>query len=872
MKYFFILICFFVAVSLHAQNTSPTFTTAHFKVFGACEQCKDRIEKAAKIKGVKSVDWNVDTKQLTLEYNTAVASLEKVQNRIVAVGHDLIDKKAKDLVYTQLPACCHYREMETMMTEIKADSLQPDKTTVISNLSNTTTSVATNPASHMIKGLVVEADAKGKFNPLINASVVWLGTNSGVLTDSTGIFQIKHTGNNSRLVISYTGYKADTVTVVTMDELKVVLASNHQLKEVTVTNRQRASYISTVSTIRVEQMTGKELLKAACCNLSESFETNPSVDVSYNDAVTGSKQIQLLGLSGNYTQLTVENLPGPRGIATPLGLNSVSGPWIESIQLTKGVGSVANGFESIAGQINVELKKPENSEQLLANAYVNDFGKTDLNLNLSTKISKKWSAGLLLHDDFLHNKNLDFNNDGFRDLPTGNQLSLVNRYKYDDSKGLLAQFGFKVLKDDRTGGQTAFDPAKDKATTNHYGLGINTERYEGFAKIGYVFPQQKYKSIGLQLAAISHTQNSYFGLTTYNAKQESFYGNLIYQSIINTTEHKFRTGLSFQYDKYNEDFKTNIYKRTEIVPGAFFEYTFTPSDKFSAVAGFRVDNNNLYGSFITPRLNIRYEPVKGTVFRASAGRGQRTANIFAENMSVFVSARQVNILSTNTGNAYGLQPEVAWNKGISVDQKFRLFTNDAMLSLDYFRNDFTNQVVVDLENVQQVKFYNLQGKSYSNSFQAELSIVPATKFDVRLAYRFFDVKTTYSGQLLERPFISANRAFISLDYTTPNDWKFDYTITYNGQKRITETLPNTVTYKMPTTSPDYLLMNAQISKSFGKKHPMDLYVGAENITNFFQKTVIIAADQPFSQNFDASMVWGPVSGRMLYMGWRLKIK
>ena len=872
MKYFLISLCFFVGLDINAQSTDLIFTTTHFKVFGACEQCKDRIEKAAKIKGVKTVDWNVDTKQLTLEYNASIASLEKIQNRIVAVGHDLINKKAKDLVYTQLPACCHYREMETMMTTIKADSLQPDKTTVINNLANSITSVVPNPAMHMIKGLVVEADAKGKFNPLINASVVWLGTNTGVMTDSTGIFQIKHNGNNSRLVISYTGYKADTVTVVTMDELKVVLASNHQLKEVTVTNRQRASYISTVSTIRVEQMTGKELLKAACCNLSESFETNPSVDVSYNDAVTGSKQIQLLGLSGNYTQLTVENLPGPRGIATPLGLNAIAGPWIESIQLTKGVGSVANGFESIAGQINVELKKPENSEQLLANVYMNDFGKTDLNLNLSTKISKKWSAGLLLHDDFLSNKNLDFNKDGFRDLPTGNQLSLVNRYKYDNSKGLLAQVGFKVLKDDRTGGQTAFDPSKDKGTTNHYGLGINTERYEGFAKIGYVFPQQKYKSVGLQLAVISHTQNSYFGLTTYNAKQESLYGNLIYQSIINTTVHKFRTGLSFQYDKYNEDFKTNNYKRKEIVPGAFFEYTFTPSDKFSAVAGLRVDNNNLCGSFITPRLNIRYEPVKGTVFRASAGRGQRTANIFAENMSVFVSARPVNIISNNPNNAYGLQPEVAWNKGISMDQKFRLFDNDAMLSLDFFRNDFTNQVVVDLENVQEIKFYNLQGKSYSNSFQTELSIVPATKFDVRLAYRYFDVKTTYSGQLLERPFISANRAFISLDYTTPNDWKFDYTLTYNGQKRITQSLPNPVTFKTPTTSPDYFLMNAQISKSFGKKHPMDVYVGAENITNFFQKTVIIAADQPFSPNFDASMVWGPVSGRMLYVGWRLKIK
>ena len=872
MKYFLIFICLFVSISNYGQTSNENFITTHFKVFGVCEQCKERIEKAAKIKGVKELDWDIDTKQLSITYDKATVSLEKIQNRIVGVGHDLDNKKAKDYIYQQLDACCHYRELASAnMDHTKVDSTQIDKSTVISNLSSTSSELITATSANIIKGLVVEADNKGKFNPLVNASVYWLGTQKGVLTDSSGIFKISKNNTSNRLVIGYTGYKADTVSISDINELKIVLATNQQLKEVTVTNRQRASYISTVSSVRTELMTGRELLKAACCNLSESFETNPSVDVSYNDAVTGSKQIQLLGLSGNYTQLTVENLPGPRGIATPLGLNSISGPWIESIQLTKGMGSVANGYESIAGQINVELKKPENSEKLLANVYVNDFGKTDLNLNLSQKISKRWSAGLLLHDDFLNNKQLDFNKDGFRDLPTGNQLSLINRYKYDDSKGVLIQFGIKAMKDDKTGGETAFDPAKDKGTTNHYGLGIQTERYEGFAKIGYVFPQQQYKSIGWQLSAISHTQRSYFGLTTYNAKQQSFYSNLIYQSIINNTKHTFRTGISFQYDDYNEDFKANNFKRKEIVPGAFFEYTFKPNDQFSAVAGLRGDNNNLFGAFLTPRLNLRYEPVKGTIFRASVGRGQRTANIFAENTSVFVSARQVNILASNN-NGYGLSPEIAWNKGISMDQKFKLFENDAMLSLEYFRNDFTDQVVVDVEDPRQVKFYNLQGKSYSNSFQAEVTMTPIQKFEVRMAYRYFDVKTTYSGILLERPYISANRAFLSFDYTTPNEWKFDYTITYNGQKRVPSTNGNPVSYQVPTKSPDYVLMNAQVSKTFGNKHPMDLYIGAENITNFFQQGVIIAADQPFSNYFDASMVWGPVSGRMLYIGWRLKIK
>lgn len=871
-RYTLFLIIILWGSNLFAQDKSVLKDSAvSFKVSGACVQCKHRIEEAVKGKGVKTASWNVDTKQLSLVFDPSKTSLDKIQNRIVAVGHDVENKKAKDNVYAELPSCCHYREMETMIHEVAADTnkLAVAATPVLDSLLAGDDVIKRE--ENTVKGIVVETNKKGIFTPLNGATVVWIGTGKGVTTDSTGVFLIKHNGADTRLVISYSGYNADTITVVNMKELKIILAANRQLSEVTVTSRQHSTYLSSINPIRTQIMTDRELFKAACCNLSESFETNPSVDVSYNDAVTGSKQIQLLGLSGNYTQLTVENLPGPRGIATPLGLNAIAGPWVESIQLTKGIGSVANGYESIAGQINVELKKPENSEQLFANVYVNDFGKTDLNLNLSKKINNKWATGLLLHDDFLNNKKLDFNKDGFRDLPVGNQFSLINRWKYDDGKGFLVQFGVKVLNDRKTGGEVGYDPVMDKNTTNKYGLGINTDRYETFAKIGYVFPAKKYKSIGLQLSAIDHQQNSYFGLTTYNAKQQNFYANLIYQSIISSTIHKFRTGISFLQDNYKEDFKDLSYKRKETVPGAFFEYTYTPSDKVTVVAGLRGDYNNLFGFFATPRLHLRYEPVKGTTLRLSAGRGQRTANIFAENTSVFVSSRQVDIITNQTGKAYGLNAEVAWNKGISMDQKFKAFSRDALLSVDFFRNDFTSQVVVDMENPRLVQFYNLQGKSYSNSFQVEVNLTPIKKLDVRLAYRYFDVKTTYSGKLLQRPLIANNRAFANLDYSVAG-FKLDYTINYNGKKRIPDTAANPIVYQRSAYSPDFILMNAQISKTVGKKHPMDFYIGAENFTNYFQRDVIVAAHEPFSPYFDASLVWGPVTGRMFYAGWRYKIK
>ncbi len=870
MKKLLLIVVIFYSINAWSQanTTSKADTTITLHVYGNCSMCKERIEKAAKGKGVRQAVWGIDTKILALTYNPSATSVEKIHKRIAAAGHDTELEKANDAVYSELPTCCLYRDKNKMAGLMPADTA----TVNLDSLNRLINNLADNNSSNSlrVKGVVLEEDKKGSFRPLVGASILWLGTTSGTMSDTSGVFKLRQAGNASRVVISYAGYVSDTIAIKDLTELKIILATNKQLSEVKIISLQRSTYVSAVNPLRTQVMTEKELFKAACCNLSESFETNPSVDVSYNDAVTGSKQIQLLGLSGNYTQLTVENMPGPRGIATALGLNSIAGPWVESIQLSKGVGSVANGYESIAGQINIELKKPEKAEKLFANVYINDRGKTDLNLNLTQKIGKKWSTALLLHDDFLNNK-VDNNNDLFRDLPTGNQFSILNRWKFDDGKGFLTQFGIKILNDNRTGGDINFNPGKDKFTMNHYGLGIHTERFEGFAKIGYVFPEKKYKSIGLQLSTFNHRQDSYFGLDGYNAKQQNIYANLIYQSIIGTTIHKFRTGLSFVSDKYNEYFETDNYKRTETVPGAFFEYTFTPVEKFNIVAGIRADQNSLYGWFATPRLHVRYEPVKGTTIRLSAGRGQRTANIFAENTSVFVSSRYTIIIPSLPGKGYGLKPEVAWNKGISIDQKFRLFNRDGTLSLDYFRNDFIDQVLVDMEGAMTIKFYNLQGKSFSNSFQVGLDIEPIRKFEMRFAYRLFDVRTTYASKFLQKPFSSKHRAFVNLAYEIKG-WKLDYTFNYIGTQRIPDMKSNPVQYQLNSTSPAYVLMNAQVSKTVGKKHPFDMYFGGENLTNYFQKKVIVAADQPFGPYFDASMVWGPVSGRLFYFGWRYKLK
>lgn len=839
-----------LAIPAMGNHALPADTT-QVKVAGVCGSCKNRIEKTSQGPGLEKASWDVETKILTLVYDPAVFDPEKAVDRILAAGHDVEDRQADQKAYHALPACCLYKDENN--PHLHQNSLEEKR----------------------VFGVVMQENKQGHLTPIENANITWLeNSRLKAVSDKEGVFEIFYDSEVSHLIVSFAGMQSDTIEVRDPSEMIVVTAKDQRLAEVVVTARRGSNFISSLTPNRLEILTSQELFKAACCDLSESFETNASVDVVHSDAVSGSKQIQMLGLSGNYTQLTVENLPGPRGLATPLGLNSISGSWIESIQISKGIGSVANGFENMTGQINVELKKPETAEPLFFNIYANNMGRSDINLNLAHRFSERWSGSVLLHDNFMYNSHVNFSNNGFLDIPVGNVFSAVNRWKYESGDGFIAQFGLKVLKDNRRGGELGFDPATDKGTTNKYGLGFEISRYELFAKLGYIFPSHRHRSLGLQLAASYFDQDSYYGLRDYMADQTGSYANLIFQDIIGTTMHKYRIGLSTQFDNYNEHYISQNFQRTEVVPGAFAEYTFSPSAQFDAVAGMRLDYNNLYGWFGTPRLHLRYQPVYGTTLRISAGRGQRTANIFAENTAALASSRMLRIQASNhPAGAYGLGPEVTWNTGISVDQEIQLFGRAAYLSAEFHRNDFIDQVIADFENPRELKIYNLgDGKSFANSFQTELRLMPVPHLEFRTAYRLFDVQTTFGGELKERPLVAKHRGFLNLGYHIPGpEWRFDYTLNVTGQKRLPSTAENPAKYQMPDYSKGFVTMNAQLSKDFGKVRPITIYLGAENLTNYYQKNPILGADQPFGQYFDTSMLWAPLSGRMFYAGMRLSV-
>ena len=721
--------------------------------------------------------------------------------------------------------------------------------------------------AQQLTGKVLGENEKGIQENLPAANVYWQGTTVGTTTDLDGLFQLSIPDSlPARLIISSVGFESDTILVSSnlSKEITILLKGMVSLDVIEIEEKQSTTMNKIFTPINEEVISSKELLKAACCNLSESFSTNASVDVAFTDAVSGAKKIQMLGLDGIYTQVLSENMPLLRGLSAAYGLNYIPGTWVENILVTKGTGSVVNGYESISGQINLEFLKPqEQKKRFFINVYGNLNGRAEANFHVAKKLNKKWSTLLFTHASSNFMKQ-DMNKDGFLDMPLTQQYNVFNRWDFHNQKNFEAQFGIRGLYETRQGGQTNFNYNADYGKTNVYGIGIITKQLEYFSKTGFMFPSKPLKSVGIQTSGKIQEQQMYFGKRTYTGEQKNFYANIIYANIINNTNHKYKLGTSYLLDDYSESYNDSAFARTESVPGVFAEYTYTHPDNFSLVAGIRADYHNLYGLFYTPRLHLRYNVTKKTTLRFSAGRGFRTSNVFIENQSVFASSRKVIVQET-------FKPEIAWNYGVSVNQQFKLFGNEAFINVDFFRTDFENQIVVDLDqNTNQVVFYNLKGESYSHSLQTDFGFTPFKSFDVKLAYKWYDVKTTYNYELLDKPYVPKHRVMLNMAYATYMDiWKFDFTTNWFGQSRLPSTVLSPVEYQLPKRSKDYFLMQAQITKKFRK---FDVYVGCENILNYTQRNPILSAADPNGQYFDASMVYAPIEGRIVYFGLRMEIK
>lgn len=730
-------------------------------------------------------------------------------------------------------------------------------------------------AQSTIRGKVFTPDSQLGHNgevqyiALPGASVIWKGTRLGAMSDAHGFFKLPAMNLGDTLQVSMVGYNTVGLVYSGQKYVEIPLEAGVALGAAEVEVRQASTSISLLDPINIQQLNRKELEKAACCNLSEAFETNASVDASFTDAVTGTRQIRMLGLDGKYTQILQDNLPGPRGLNVVQGLSFIPGPWINSIAISKGTGSVTNGYESITGEINVAMLNPENADTLHINMYTSGDGRVEWNHVSRHTLGRRWSTSILTHAEHASIVN-DRNGDYFLDTPLKNDVVLRNEWKYRGDRGVRGEYSITAIDMNREAGQM------QDSIENPWIATTDIQRVELSAKTGYVFPEKTGTSMGSQFTASYHHHDHLFGQKSYSGIERFFRGNILFSSIIGTTDHKYTTGVSFLYDDFNEQGtwgagQLDTLQRTEVVPGAYFEYTWTPGERLSVVSGLRGDVHNLYGTFFTPRLHARYSLTEETSIKLVAGRGFRTANVFMEQLGVWASNRSWELTED-------LQPEVATNLGLNLVSKFRLNSREASLSIDGYWTEFDNRVIVDLfTSPNKIYIYNSEGAdSRSKTLQAEFDWAMHRRLDLRLAYRWVDAETLYrlDSAPTQDPYISEHRAFSQLSYASKKQKdgkqiRVDGTFQWIGAQRLPQPSVDAsdFEYHLPI-SPAFTQVNLQISRMFS--NDFELYAGVENLLNVKQENPIVGSMHPdeFEDTFDASLVYGPIFGRMTYAGLR----
>ena len=719
------------------------------------------------------------------------------------------------------------------------------------------------------KGTVYARKSNGGSEPLPFAQVYYLEQKKIIETDGDGVFHLNLTAE-ATLIATYVGYSRDTVVVAPgTASADFYLTGENEVEQSVITSRQAG--ISKLKPVKTEVITAAGLCKMACCALAESFENSASVTVGYSDAVTGAKQIKLLGLSGTYTQMLDENRPVMRGLLSPFGMSYVPGQWLESIQIAKGPSSVINGLEAITGQINMEHRKPTDETPLFVQLYGSSDAMFEANVASALQFSPKWSTILLGHVGGTA-MSMDMNNDSFRDAPEVRQINLANRWLYYDPSGTQVRFGFRFINEDRLGGQ--MNATRDRASDNiaHiWGSEIKNQGVNGYLKVGVPINEEHNTNIAFVADYVNHRFDSSFGHTLFGGKQQSLFGNLLFNTEP-SEKHRIEFGATFNMDVFQESVvqlfdadgvDPSLYlnrDRSETAMAVFGEYSYT-TDELTFVGGLNLEYNWRHGWLFAPRVNFKYSFTDEIVFRALGGRGYRCSDIFADNLGMFSSSRLIRL-------ADGLDTmEDAWTFGgnLTLYLPFGYDPENTYLSFDYFHNSFNNQVIVDQEcTAGYTEIYNLDGRSFTDTYQVDFTTDPFERFNVTATFRYTDARVTLNGQgLVERPMTSRFKAVLNAQYTLPmNKWIFDFTAQLNGPMRLPRFAADAWGMEK---SPVYPMLYAQVTRKF---RGLDIYVGGENLLNFRQKTAILGSDTPFGPNFNAGCVWGPLMGTMAYAGLR----
>ena len=763
-------------------------------------------------------------------------------------------------------------------------------------------------SAQKLTGKVVDATTQ---QALIGASLFWKNTTAGASTSATGEFTIKRVHGFETLVVNYLGYDTRELELTDKDVHEIVVElqpSAVGIDAVVIESAQRGNYAKTTGITRDEQISFAGLCKMACCSLAESFENSASVTVGYSDAISGARQIKMLGLAGTYTQILDENRPIMQGAGAAYGLSYTPGMWLNSIQVSKGVSSVTAGHEAITGQINLEHRKPTDDERLFLNLYFDTELRPEINISSAIPLTKDKSLStVIMAHGSMHPTSHDANGDNFVDMPKSHQINVANKWLWQTENGVQLRWGWKYLQENRLGGSHDYkkDMYEDMVANplqnpTLYGSNIFNRNINAYAKLGLpVGPERTFtgdpndavqNNFAMILDYDNYLTDSYFGINTVDVLEHTARFNATYAHYF-SQHSSLNVGASAYMRRMNNDYLQQrigddnlptrswdfVGQATLLEPGVFAEYTYQLEDKFSLVVGLRGDYSTVRGEYyydakdkflVTPRSHIRWAITPRTTLRASAGMGYRRQNLVTDNIWMMTTSRNIDASRLND------DMESAATFGGSLSQTFPLAGDDqATISFDYFRTQFFNTMVFDQETADNsILIYNSNGKSFTDNYQVDFNWTPFKGFDLFATFRYTNAKMTLEqgGEqvLVERPLTSRYKGLINIQYAVRR-WVFDVTAQLNGPMRLPELDGNLVkAVENPELSPVYPMFFAQVSY---KMSNLTIYAGCENIANYKQMQPIQGFEAPYAEGFNSSMVWGPLSGIKGYVGIRLNI-
>ena len=708
-----------------------------------------------------------------------------------------------------------------------------------------------------------------------------------------------------------------------------------QLGEVVVEGAVRGNYTSQAAMLKTETISRVGLAKMACCTVAESFENSAAVTVGYSDAVSGARQIRMLGLAGIYTQLLDESRPMMRGLAAPYALDYTPGDWLRSIQVAKGVSSVTSGHEAITGQINLEYRRPTDEERLHVNFYLNDMLRPELNLSSAwhLKQDKSLSTIVLVHGsldtDWREMGAMDRNHDGFRDQPAARQVDVANRWLWLAPDGMQLRWGARFTADERIGGQLHFhhnqaehdelmrkwrsgdhktrDAFLNFAGTSPYGTHISNREVSAYVKAALPVGTPVATDDGGELrsnvaliADFAHFETtSYFGLNDYRARDNTGTLTVRYDHhfsptatlamgaqgrLTNIRERLDQDHLAFagSYFLFYPQWRT--FDRREREAGACAEWTQRLlDDRLTLVAGVREDYNSLYRRWsFTPRGHVKWNITPRTTLRLSGGTGFRSPSPISDNLGLLATG-----YLTFFDDIGQWRQERAVNFGGSLTQTFTLgHDRNASVSVDWFRTQFSQMTYADQEGSQSmIRIFLNTGRNYSDTWQIDFNWSPVARLDVLATFRYTNSKITLQEMAAED--IGAGNArftptgpAVRVERPLVHRYKGVLNVSYATKFR-RWVFDFTAQLNGPARIPSLTGRFADSSHSpayatlFAQvTHKIsrgEVYVGCENITDYRQRDLIIGSESPYLNTFNASRVWGPVMGRRFYVGLRWNV-